>query len=128
MAKINLAMLYSFTGQFDMAKEVINIRFVMMYIPVYLYCIWDSYRQTIDLNQHYLLAESEKAPLVPFKMNGFALNFLDKRNPWVALVWSLLFLGLGSLYIKRIHQVFFLFHGLLSYSIFLIFLRHFNIH
>ena len=90
-AKINLAMVYSFTGQFDMAKDVINIRFVMMYIPVYLYCIWDSYRQTIDLNKHYLLAESEKAPIVPFKMNGFALNSLDKRNPWVALVWSLLF-------------------------------------
>jgi hypothetical protein len=79
----------------------------MMYIPVYLYCVWDSYRQTNDLNKHYFLAESEKAPIVPFKMNGFSLNSLDKRNPWVALVWSLLLPGLGSLYIKGIPSGFF---------------------
>ena len=120
-AKINLAMVYSFTGQFDMAKEVINIRFVMMYIPVYLYCIWDSYRQTTDLNKHYLLAESEKAPIVPFKMNGFALNSLDKRNPWVALVWSLLFPGLGSLYIKRIPSGFFA----ISWTAVILYFSHF---
>jgi TM2 domain-containing membrane protein YozV len=106
-AKINIAMIYSFTGQFDLAKDVINIRFVMMYIPVYLYCIWDSYRLTIDLNKHYHLAESEKAPIVLFKMTGFAFNSLDKRNPWVALVWSLLFPGLGSLYIHRMISGFF---------------------
>jgi hypothetical protein len=105
--KINLAMVYSFTGQFDMAKQVLNKRLLLLYIAVYLYTIWDSYRQTIDLNKHYLLAESEKAPIVPFKMTGYAINYLDKRTPWVAMVWSMLCPGLGSLYVHRIPSGFF---------------------
>lgn len=119
--KINTAIVYSFTGQFELAKDVINIRFVMMYIPVYLYCIWDSYRLTIDLNKHYHLAEGEKAPLIPFKMTGFALNSLDKRNPRVCLVWSLLFPGLGSLYIHRMISGFFS----ISWTAIIIYYSHF---
>jgi hypothetical protein len=107
-SRINEAMIYSFNGKFDMAKEVVNTRWVLLYIPVYIYAIWDSYRQTIDLNRHYLLAESENAPIVPFKMTGIALNYLDKRNPWVALVWTILFPGLGHLYLHRITTGFFL--------------------
>lgn len=107
-ARINEAMVYSFNGQFEMAKEVLNSRWVLFYIAVYIHGIWDSYRQTVDLNKHYLLAESENAPIVPFIMNGFALNYLDKRNPWVAFTWSLLFPGLGHLYLHRIMAGFFM--------------------
>jgi hypothetical protein len=119
-AKINLAMVYSFTGQFEMAKEVLNIRWLALYIAIYIHCIWDSYRQTIDLNKHYLLAESENAPIVPFKMTGFALNYLDKRNPLTGLVWSMLFPGLGSLYIHRIPTGFFL----ISFTLTIMYFSH----
>jgi hypothetical protein len=95
-------MVYSFTGQFELAKEVLNNRLLMIYIPVYIYCVWDSYRLTVDLNKHYILAEEEKAPIILFNMNGHAINKLDRRNPWVAFAWSLLYPGLGSLYIHRI--------------------------
>ncbi|MBM4763191.1 hypothetical protein [Bacillus sp. B15-48] len=105
--RLNEAMMYSFTGQFQMAKDVLEIRMLVIYIPVYLYCIWDSYRLTVDLNKHFLLAESEKASYVPFQMNGFAVNSFTKRSPWVSLVWSLLYPGLGSLYIHRIASGFF---------------------
>jgi hypothetical protein len=101
-AHINEAMVYSFNGQFDMAKEVVEIRWVLFYIPVYIYAIWDSYRETVDLNKHYLLAEHENAPIVVFKMTGVALNYLDKRSPWTGFAWSLLFPGLGHLYVHRI--------------------------
>ena len=105
--KINLAMVYSFIGEHQMAIEVLDIRLLMVYIPVYIYCIWDSYRLTVDLNNHYVLAKKENAPISLFNMNGFAINKIDKRNPWVALVWSLLYPGLGSLYIHRIIAGFF---------------------
>lgn len=105
--KINHAMVYSFTGRFDLATDVLNNRLLIIYIPVYIYCIWDSYRLTVDLNKHCILAEAEQAPIVLFNMNGYSLNKLDKRNPWIALIWSLFYPGLGSLYIHRIPSGFF---------------------
>jgi hypothetical protein len=119
--KLNLGMIYSFTGHLDKAKDVLNIRLLVIYIPVYIYCIWDSYRATIDLNKHYRLAENEKAPIVPFTMTGLSLNSVDKRNPWVALVWSLLFPGLGSLYVHRIPAAFFS----ISWTAIIIYFSHF---
>jgi TM2 domain-containing membrane protein YozV len=106
-AEINKAMVYSFNGQFEVAKEVLNPRWLLLYIPVYIYAIWDSFRKTIDLNKHCLLAESENAPITIFKMNGLALNVLEKRPPSLALVWSLLFPGLGHLYLNRLPSGFF---------------------
>jgi hypothetical protein len=101
-SNINLAMVYSFTGQFEMAKDVLNKRWLILYIAVYIQAIWDSYRQTIELNRHFLLAEAENAPIIPFRMTGFAINYLDKRNPSLALAWSMLFPGLGQLYLHRL--------------------------
>ncbi|MEY8738399.1 hypothetical protein AB9M62_01780 [Bacillales bacterium AN1005] len=40
---LNLSMVYSFMGEIHLAKEVLNINYVYMYIPVYLFAIWDSY-------------------------------------------------------------------------------------
>lgn len=56
-AGINEAMVYSFTGRFDMAKDALEPRWMLLYIPVYLFAIWDSYRTTVDLNKLYLLAD-----------------------------------------------------------------------
>lgn len=107
-SKINLAMVHSFTGNFEMAKQVIDTRWVFLYIPVYIASIWDSYRKTVDINKLCVLAEKEKAPIVPFNLGPMGLNFLDKRLPWLALVWSILVPGMGHLYLKRIPTGFFL--------------------
>lgn len=107
-SRINEAIVYSFNGHLDMAKEVLNTKLLLLYLPIYIISIWDSYRQTIDLNKHYLLAEFENAPIVPFKMTGYALNFLDKRNPIFAFSSSILFPGLGHLYLHRIPSGFFI--------------------
>lgn len=119
--KLNYAMMLSFTGQFQLAKDVLDLRLLFIYIPVYLYCIWDSYRLTVDLNKHYYLAEREKVSYVPFQMNSFSLNAFTKRNPWVALVWSLLYPGLGSLYIHRLASGFFA----VSWTAVIIYFSHF---
>lgn len=107
-AKINLAMVYSFTGQFELAKQVIDTRWVFLYISVYIASIWDSYRETVDINKLYILANKEKAQIVPFNLSSMAMNFLDKRQPLLSMVWSLLMPGMGHLYIRRMPTGFFL--------------------
>jgi len=101
-SRINEAMVYSFNGKFDLAREVLNTKMLLLYISIYIISIWDSYRLTVDLNKYYLLAEFENAPIVPANVGGFSINFLDKRNPWFALGTSMLFPGLGHLYLHRL--------------------------
>lgn len=120
-AKINLAMVYSFTGRFEMAKDVLDTRWMLLYIPVYLYAIWDSYRTAVDLNKLYLLADHEGANIVNFKMKTFEINYLDKREPWLAMIWSLFMPGMGQLYIHRIVVSFFV----LTWWIILSYFSHF---
>ncbi|KPU44808.1 hypothetical protein OXPF_18940 [Oxobacter pfennigii] len=101
-AHINLAILYSFTGRYEMAKEVLDIRWTMLYCSLYVFAIWDSYRTTVDINNNYMLAAREDAEIKPFNISAMEINYLDKRTPWVSAVWSLLVPGAGQLYIHRI--------------------------
>lgn len=107
-AHINLLILYSFIGDFEKAKEVVDIKWMSFYIPTYLFSIWDSYRTTIDLNHAYMLAAREDAEIKPFKISSIEINYLDKRSPWVSTIWSLLIPGAGQLYIHRLITAFFL--------------------
>ncbi|WP_223594730.1 hypothetical protein [Neobacillus bataviensis] len=107
-AHVNSAMIYSFQGNIDMAKEVLNTRWLLMYIPVYLFGIWDSYRTTVDMNRVYILAEREDHRFNSYVMGALEINYLDKRNPVVAVMWSMFIPGLGQLYIHRILTAIFL--------------------
>lgn len=105
-SNLNLATVYTFTGEFDLAKNVLNTRLLMFYIPFYIFCIWDSYRSTIDLNKNFFLAEKEPFQMSVFDMSTVEVCYLDKRIPWVAGIWSLLLPGLGQLYTRRILTAF----------------------
>jgi hypothetical protein len=94
--------LYSFIGDFEKAKEVADINWVLLYIPTYIFAIWDSYRTTVDMNHNYILASREDAEIKPFRMSALEINYLDKRRPWISAAWSLLIPGTGQLYIHRI--------------------------
>jgi hypothetical protein len=106
-AKVNLAMIYSFQGEIDRAKDVLDTRWLLIYIPVYLFGIWDSYRTTVDMNKVYLLAEGESHRFNSFSIGALEINYLDKRDPVMAVLWSLFVPGLGQLYIHRILSAFF---------------------
>lgn len=95
-AHINSSMIYSFQGNIDMAKEVIDTRWLLMYIPVYLFGIWDSYRTTVDINRIYLLADREDHRFNTYAIGALEINYLDKRNPMVSMMWSLFIPGLAS--------------------------------
>ena len=101
-ADINLAILYSLIGNFEMAKNIININWAILYIPTYIFAIYDSYETAIDINNNFILATREDAEVVPFKVGALEINFLDKKTPWVAAAWSLISPGTGQLYVHRI--------------------------
>ncbi|MCX7710863.1 MAG: hypothetical protein N2484_13580 [Clostridia bacterium] len=101
-ANINLAIFYSFTGDFDLARNVLNKRWVFLYIPVYIYTIWDTYRTTIDLNKFYILSIRANTMVTPFSASTLSISFLDRRTPWLAAFWSALTPGMGQLYNQKI--------------------------
>ncbi|WP_276354353.1 hypothetical protein [Cohnella caldifontis] len=113
---LNLAMVYSFNGQFQAAREVLDPRFMSLYIPVYLFAIWDSYRTAVDINKVYLLAHRENSRFSTYSIGAFEINYLDKRPPWLAAVWSMGIPSTGQLYLHRIILAFFT----LAYTIILI--------
>lgn len=101
-AKINLAIMYSLIGQFDMAKQVINTKWFLLYMGIYVYAMWDSYRGTVDLNKLSILAAREDAYIKPFIIKTLDTNYIDKRNPWIAAMWSMLSPGIGHLYLHKV--------------------------
>lgn len=106
-AKINLAMIYSFCGDIELAKQTLDSRWLLMYIPVYIFAIWDSYRTAVDMNKVYLLAERENAPFNSFSLGALEINYLDKCSPLMSVLWSIFMPGLGQLHIHRIIVAFF---------------------
>ncbi|MFD1738197.1 hypothetical protein ACFSCX_16845 [Bacillus salitolerans] len=109
LAQVNLCIYYSMIGDFDTAKEVVNERWLMLYVGIYMLGIWDSYRTTVDINKQYILADREDAPLKPLLLGPWGMNFMDKRLPLVAAAWSALIPGLGHLYIHKVLTGFFIF-------------------
>jgi hypothetical protein len=107
-SNLNLAIIYSFTGRFELAKEVLDTRWILTYVLVYVYGIWDSYNLTVNTNKLAVLAAREKAPIDVFKMIPFSINYLDKRVPWVSLFWSFVLPGLGHMYVLRMATGYFL--------------------
>ncbi|MEW5321768.1 hypothetical protein V2J23_06380 [Geobacillus thermoleovorans] len=48
-AHVNTGILYSLLGDFEKAKAVLDERWLMFYVAIYMYGIWDSYRGSVDL-------------------------------------------------------------------------------
>ena len=90
MGKINLAILYSFTGKFQMAKDILDTRWLLLYCGLLVFAIWDSYRVAIETNKTSILADREDASIMPTNIGLASINVLVKRNPWVSAAWSIL--------------------------------------
>ncbi|UII54367.1 hypothetical protein LS684_11810 [Cytobacillus spongiae] len=120
-ANINVAIIFSLTGEWEQAKEIINIKWFLLYIPVWLFAIWDSYRTCVSLNTIHTLASRENANFVNFKISALEINYLEKRTPIMSVIWSIFMPGMGYLYI---HRVFLSFYTLILWITF-IYLSHF---
>jgi len=108
MANINQGLIYGFTGQISLAKEVLDVRWLLLYAPLQVFAAWSSYQLTVDLNKFALIAAREDSAIIPMKIGTWDIAVIEKRNPWLAAAWSLLMPGLGHLYTHRIPTSFYL--------------------
>ncbi|WP_438444571.1 hypothetical protein [Gorillibacterium sp. sgz5001074] len=97
-SQLNMGIALSFLGRFEEARSHINQEWGLLYIAVYAYSIWDSYRSAVEINKSHILAEVEDAPIAPSDVSFFEVSILDKKKPWVGMLWSALSPGLGQLY------------------------------
>jgi len=107
-AKVNMAILYTFTGRYEMAKEIADNRWLLMYVLVFIYAIWDSYRLALQFNQLAILADRNEETIQPVSVSFMEINALDRRSPWAAVAWTTVAPGLGHIYTHRIPTGFFL--------------------
>ncbi|HSU79085.1 MAG TPA: hypothetical protein VLK78_01610 [Candidatus Angelobacter sp.] len=99
---LNLSIFYSCTGQFELAKACLDLRWFFIYIGVYIFSSWDAYRLSTDINQFSMLATREKAPIRTMKISPIEINYLQKINPWLPAFWSFVTPGIGHLIIRNV--------------------------
>lgn len=106
-AHINEAIFYSMIGEFQIAKEVIDTRWFLIYMSVYIFTMWDSYSITTDLNKYSQLADRVDSPIMPFNISPLEVHYLEIRKPWTGAFWALCNPGLGAIYNNRLPTGFF---------------------
>lgn len=99
---MNEAIVYSLCGRFAQASAVLEPKWVLAYLLVYLFAIWDSYMKAVEANQLYHLAKLEGARLTPFHIDRFNIMYLAKKRPLSAMFCSFMFPGLGQIYNSRL--------------------------
>jgi hypothetical protein len=97
-SNLNMGIALSFLGRFDEARHAINQNWGLLYIGVYIYSIWDSYRCSVEIHKSHELSEVEDAPITPSDVSFFDVVILEKKNPIVGMIWSFFTPGLGQLY------------------------------
>lgn len=109
-ANVNLALMHALLGRFELSRDVVDIRWSLLYIPVYIFTVWDSYRAAVELNKQYILAERENAPIGAFIINPVSVTYLDKRPPLLTAAWCAASPGLSHMALHRLlHVVFMVF-------------------
>lgn len=94
---LNTGIYYSFIGQIQTAKSSLNINWLLLYCPTYVFIIWDSYRTTVNMNKEYILASRDNLPVNTFAISKHCINTLEKKEPAQAAVWSMLAPGVGQM-------------------------------
>ena len=105
LSGLNTAIFYSFIGEFNMAKQALNVKWLLAYVAPYLFSIWDSYQKTIQLNEDYIIARQKGYEIIDNGISAYDMNRLDNKNPFISITWSLLAPGSGHLYINRLPMV-----------------------
>ncbi|WHH60804.1 hypothetical protein [Petroclostridium sp. X23] len=98
-AHINLAIFYTFTGNFVKANHVLNERWALFYMAVWVFAMHDAWRLTIEGNRICELEEAqEKRYFKRMRLALFSVNMLDQRIPSLAAFFSTILGGSGQLY------------------------------
>jgi hypothetical protein len=105
---LNIAIFYTIIRRYDLAKQVIDTRWYILYLTVFSFAIFDAYRETIVINNTYRLAERENAPLKCFAINSSSFTILNSLSPYVVALWSAVLPGSGCFLIQRMNRALFL--------------------
>lgn len=98
-ARINLAIFYTFIGNFEKANDAFSERWGLFYIAIWVFAIYDSYMLSVKTNQ---LCELEEMQQIRYfnrlKISPLSINFLSQREPWLAGFLSGILGGMGQIY------------------------------
>lgn len=108
LSHLNLAIFYTLTKHFDLARQILDSRWLMLYMGVYCFAILDSYRETMVINNTYRLADRENAEIKNFVINSNSFNILNSISPWTVMLCSAVMPGTGCFLIQRMNRALYL--------------------
>lgn len=101
-SNLNMAIIYAFTGRFELSATILDTHWLLMYCPMYIFGIWGSYRLCLEFNKIARISKNKQLTINTQVVNGMGANVLDKRLPYITIIWSMLMPGLGHVYTTRI--------------------------
>lgn len=107
LGHINEAIVFSFCGKFEQAKAILEPRFVLGYLILFLIAMWDSYRLAEYRNKVVTLAKLEHGALPCLQLFTSEVQYVQRKNPLVAALFSFFFPGMGQFYNHRIGLAFY---------------------
>lgn len=99
MGKLNLGIMYTFTGKFEQAVETVDPEWALLYGAIFCFAVFDSYRIRAEMNRIALIENKKRKNNYTFmKISAGGVQYLDRGNPWMAAVWSAFLPGFGHMY------------------------------
>lgn len=105
---LNLAIFFTITRQFDSARQVLDTRWFLLYMAVFCFGIFDSYREAIVINNTYRLADRENADVKSFSINSNSFSVLNSISPYPVMLWSAILPGAGCFLLQRMNRALYL--------------------
>jgi hypothetical protein len=103
-SNLNLAIFYTLTARFEMARQVLNFRVFPVYVVVYCFAIFDSFREAVLINKTYILASREGAQVNCFAMNTLTFSHLNSVSPLLSATWSAFLPGSGYFIVQKMNR------------------------
>ncbi len=98
-SRINLAIFYTFTGNFEKANHALNERWALFYMAVWVFAMYDAWKLTIEGNKICELEEAqEQREFKRMNILGPVRNQLEQRPPLLAAFFSIVLGGIGQIY------------------------------
>ncbi|WP_166238762.1 hypothetical protein [Paenibacillus turpanensis] len=98
---LNTAIYYSMVGRFQEAKDILDERWFLLYIVIYIFAIWDCYHSSIEIKKRMVIASHERQKVPHYKITPLTITYLANRNPIFPVFWSLLLPGSGHFILQR---------------------------
>lgn len=100
---LNLAIYHTLSGNPEMARQVLDLRWAILYPPLYALAMWDTYQLAVENNKLYDLEQCQRRHRFQYHTQSFwGEAFLARRSPWMAMVMSTFVMGGGHFYIGQV--------------------------